>query len=337
MTESDNSWNLIKLQEDQKVSSKSLTIDVLSEESHGDDDILSNTSSCDEPGEFSFRSANEDCQLGVESVSDSLTTLTGLKGIGEKKDNSWKIKTWHIIILTSLVSVSLSLGVQKFWNLWMVPDIPKDVTILSRNGVSSNEVAALYSHLNFWEIPMQGQSKDQSVTTTQSSAQWKPSGKFYVDFDNRIAYPMPDEEVIGWQRFKTDFMIFWYTSKSKVKSLFPNETIKSLQNSYHGLLVLVTNEAAKIRCKVSVITEKVLESTISVWKLGESRTIKSLNFFHQWALSKKSNFILKLKQFGPKFDRTTKGFRNYNHKLHKKAWMWHRGTRKAVNSLSRRR
>ncbi|CAR26050.1 hypothetical protein ZYGR_0E00270 [Zygosaccharomyces rouxii] len=333
MTGGDNSWNLIKLQEGQKVSSKSLTIDFLSEESHVDDDILSNTSSSDELAEFSFRSANEDYQAGIGSISDSLATLTGPKGVGEKRDSSWKIKTWQIIVLTSLVSVSFSLVVQKFWNLWMFSDFPRDVTALTNSGISSGEAAVLYSDFNFWSTP--SQTQDQSLTSTQSGPQWKPSGKFYVDFDNRIAYPMPDEDVVGWKRFKADSMILWYTSKSKVKSLLRNDTIKSLQDSCRELLALVADEAAWIRGRFSIASDKALQSTSSIWQSCRDRTDKSVKLFHQW-LSSQSKFLPKWKQLGPRLHNTFEGLHNYNHKLHKKAWMWHRRTYKVLEGIHRR-
>ncbi|GAV52030.1 hypothetical protein ZYGR_0AG00210 [Zygosaccharomyces rouxii] len=333
MAGSDNSWHLIKLQEGQKVSSKSLTIDLFSEESHVDDDILSNTSSSDEPAEFSFRSANEDCQVGLGSVSDSLATLTGSRGVGEKRDNSWKLKTWQIVFFTSLISVSLSLVVQKFWNIWMVPDLPRDVTALSNNGFSSGEAAALYSDFNFWATPAHVQ--DRSLSSTRTSPQWKPSGKFYVDFDNRIAYPMPDEDLVGWKRFKADSMILWYTSKSKAKSLLQNDAIKSLQDSCHGLLVLVTDEAARIRDRFSIVTDKALKSTTSIWQVCKTRTDKSLNLLRRW-ISLQSKFLSKWKQLGSRLHGTVRKFHNYNHRLHKKAWMLHQRTQKAVDGMRRR-
>lgn len=305
MTENDNSWHLIGLQEDQKVSSKSLNIDLVSEESHVDDDILSNTSSSDDPAEFSFRSANEDYQAGLGSISDSLTTLTGSKGSGEKRDNSWKIKTWQVVVLTSLLSVSASLAVQNFWNLWMIPGLSKDNTALSCGGLSSGEAAALYSDFNFWTLPTQAQ--DQDLTGTQSSSQWKPTGKFYVDFDNRIAYPMPDEDVVGWKRFKADSMILWYMSKSKVKKLLQNDAIKSLQDSCHNLLVLVADKAARMRNKFSTVTGKAFSSTISIFQSCKTRADKSLNIFHRW-LSSQSQFLFQWKQVGSRFHGTIQKF-----------------------------
>lgn len=287
------------------MSSKSLNIDLVSEESHVDDDILSNTSSSDDPAEFSFRSANEDYQAGLGSISDSLTTLTGSKGTGEKRDNGWKIKTWQVVILTSLLSVSASLAIQKFWNLWMIPGLSRDNTALSRGGLSSGEAAALYSNFDFWTTPTQ--AEDQGLTGAQSGSQWKPAGKFYVDFDNRIAYPMPDEDVVGWERFKADSMILWYTSKSRVKKSLQNDVIKSLQDSCHDLLVLVADKAARIRNKFSTVTGEAFSSIISIFQSCKTRADKSLNIFHRW-LSSQSKFLFKWKQVGSRFHGTVRRF-----------------------------
>lgn len=329
MAGSDNSWNFVRLQEGQKISSKSLNIDLVSEESHMDDDILSNTSSSDELGEFSFRSANEiqPQHCGFPSISDSLATLTGSKSF-EKRDNSWKIKMWHVIVLTSLISVSVSLGIQKFWDFWVVPDLPRDITTLTHDGSPSNDAAVIYSDFNFWATPIQTQ--DPNLSHPRRSPQWKPTGKYYVDFDNRIAYPMPDEDVVSWGRFKADSMILWYTAKSKANYFLQTTAVGSLQDSYHELLVLVTDKVARIRDRLSIITDEALKSTRLIWELCKDRTETYSRVLQQW-LSSRS----KWEPLGSRFRRAFRRFHICNYELHKKAQMWHRGTLRAAKGVHR--
>ncbi|SJM84479.1 uncharacterized protein ZBIST_1699 [Zygosaccharomyces bailii] len=273
MSDSDNGWNLVRLKEDQMaISDSRLIVDLVSEGSHVDDDILSNTSSSEELADFSFRSAAEST-TGVRNVSDSLDTLTYSKTVERSsKEASWSFRTWQVVVLTSLISVSLSLGVQKFWNLSVADDWKADLAL--KVGAEPGTMGVTYSDFDFLTATTTTTTTAAANGVNAVSTVWKPSGKFYVDFDNRIAYPMSEEDMIGWKRCKADSMILWYTAKSKALALFNSKTVRSLENAYHEILVLVTEEAAKVRNKLSNAERAVVLPTMEIWQATSGRVFE---------------------------------------------------------------
>lgn len=219
-----------------------------------DADVLSNTSSEDSsqmnrvydmrtPGELKgaaiAAAATAADQTTVPAISESFDTLSGskiggtvlpsLEGsrlkdsvtatsmrndsisrmddvIDKCEGKTTKLRMWHVIMLTSLVSMTFSYLALEY-------SLTGDVFagFKSQQLLRNNERKMLYGNIDFV-------NKNSYDSTGNSLSQWAPSGKYYVDFDNHIAYPLKDDEIMGWKRYKADLVILWYTTKARMKN-----------------------------------------------------------------------------------------------------------------------
>ncbi|CAI4046790.1 hypothetical protein SKDZ_12G3410 [Saccharomyces kudriavzevii ZP591] len=256
---------LRKGKEEEEESSKSeISLDSLHESSFAgeddddfDADVLSNTSSEESTQMnriYDFRTSdgfnssvgNTD-QTTVSTISESFDTLSGSKiagtvlpsfegsklkdstpetsrrrdsglqtddviDISENKPN--KLKMWHVIMLSSLLSMTFSYLAVEY-------SLTGDIFagFKSQQLLRDNERKLLYSNIDFV-------NKRPYDSTSDSLSQWAPSGKYYVDFDNHIAYPLKDNDLMGWKRYKTNLVIFWYTSKARMRDGWHKRIVK---------------------------------------------------------------------------------------------------------------
>lgn len=260
------------------ISSKSqLSIDIISDESNVDDDILSNTSS-DEYAELSHclrsRNVNMHSSRYLEGSYDTLTGSTashgglgdqpevkaensGMRGFlthafvkGREKGHSlrWKklwdsgwfsnntLKLWHVVTISSLLSMFVFIGIQSY--------SPSFFNSLAKNGPSvtygthyndnahSNQL--VYGNINF----VNHQDSNQ--------LSWRPTGKYYVDFDNHIAYPITENDLIGLQKYKTDVLILWHTARVRWGKFLNANLIPSSKNLYRKFIRFFIEDANKL-------------------------------------------------------------------------------------------
>lgn len=398
-SESDNEWNLVHSHVDAAPGEPHA-------EAHPDDDILSNTSSSDELAEFSFRSASSGASGGggggggaaARTVSDSLDTLTGSRTVERPKPAAareppsgpaasgtrWRgrwtqrwappwgspsLSTWQVVLLTSLVSVALSLGAQKYWSL----SVGGFDGGSSRSGVirsGGDAINVVYSDLGFLTTHSANRGADAAVGNA-----WKPTGKFYVDFDNRIAYPMPEEDMVGWRRCKADSMIAWYMIKSKTLALLKSETARSLTDAYRDTRVLVTDlvtdqvarlwerlstvghaamtsgaewaETCQLRtlqlahvCRVRTMqwAKTCHEQTLILAKACHVRTVNLANACHRSLAKLHQRVLLHSHKLNvrKRWLRTLKGVKHYSKNMHRRALQWQRRTASALKSAKAR-
>lgn len=278
MPKVDDGWNLIKLHggDDPMASKSQLSIDVVSDDFNVDDDILSNTSSDDYAdlsnpfNQTTYNKNNEQAKF----ASDSFDTLTGsmtahasamVTNNAKKKNKSKKknkdhynnrianyffktfpsnltwpssiaLRLWHVVILSSLVSMLIFMGIQKYFEIF--DGLAKNRLSVT-HGSSKQEL--IYSDINFL-------NQDEKLLST-----WRPSGKYYVDFDNHIAYPISEEDQIGWKKYKTDVVILWYTLRSKMNPILNAKPIQlskvAITRNYHDVLLSINDDAKWLRDK----------------------------------------------------------------------------------------
>lgn len=284
MSKADDGWNIIKLREKGQL----IPVDVVSDDFYvDDDDILSNTSS-DDYADLSnpFNSNEKKAGNGI-NVSDSFETLTGSRNLALPKTSEIteddassnrltkkrlankilsnfnrygkpELKLWHVAMISSLVTVLVLVGTQRYFEIFN--------GIFKKDGVSvannSNTQDLIYSDINFL-------NHDEPLLST-----WKPSGKYYVDFDNHIAYPLPREELLGWQKFKTDSAILWYTSKSKINSVLASDSFAAVQQEYYKIVSLIKLDAIRIRDRITLAKFTVINkfhSTLPLFKANLKR------------------------------------------------------------------
>lgn len=243
-------------EEEEEASKSEISLDSLHEgpfaeedDEDFDADVLSNTSSEDSsqmnrgydlrtPDELKSAAATAADQTTVPAISESFDTLSGSKiggavlpslegsrlkdsvtatstrsdsglrmdGVIDKIEGKpTKLRMWHVIMLTSLVSMTFSYLALEY-------SLTGDVFagFKSQQLLRNNERKMLYGNIDFV-------NKKSFDSTGDSLSQWAPSGKYYVDFDNHIAYPLKDDEIMGWKRYKADFVILWYTTKARMK------------------------------------------------------------------------------------------------------------------------
>ncbi|CCE92967.1 Atg39p TDEL_0F01560 [Torulaspora delbrueckii] len=260
MPKTNDGWNVIKLPGEGLVTSSGVVADDFCVD---EDDILSNTSS-DDYADMSnpFNMSRKDVeQLGA--VSNSFDTLTGSKESssirnelnGTKRKTSAKdilsrfetlrkpeIKIWHVALLSSLVTILVLVGSQKYLKLFDGILHQNDTVSVTHN--SSNK-DLIYSDINFL-------NHDEPMSPT-----WRPTGQYYVDFDNHIAYPLPSKELLGWEKFKTDSVILWYTVKSKYRIFLRSDAVTNFKSGYHRFSDSMSQDAVWIRNKL-ILTKRLL-------------------------------------------------------------------------------
>lgn len=232
-----------------------------------DDDILSNTSS-DDYADMSnpFHMSRKDVEHPL-TVSDSFDTLTGSKDSGSIKNDVTpkkkkkripikdilsriesvrkpELKVWHVALLSSLVTVLVLVGSQKYLQLFDGILNQRDNVSIAHN--SSNK-DLIYSDINFL-------NNDEPM-----SPSWRPSGQYYVDFDNHIAYPLPSKDLLGWRKLKTDSAIFWYTLKARYRNFLASDAMATFQSRCHGLASLVKRKADWVQTNSVLAKRLVLE------------------------------------------------------------------------------
>lgn len=221
MSKLENSWNLVEVsgRADDDEDNENVNIDA--------DDVLSNSSS----GDGDSSDINDKFESDQELIRDILGSKTSkytpkkvskLESPGSHKrddENSGRyLKTWHIVFLTSMITTVLALGVQRYVLL-----LTGNASLESKD---SNEfdydgnAPILYKGINFINSGLSYPPNDYQELST-----WTPSGRYYIDFDNHIAYPVPIEEQIGWLKYKTDLIIAWYTVKAKLDLLLKDYKI----------------------------------------------------------------------------------------------------------------
>ncbi|SCU87647.1 LAMI_0D06920g1_1 [Lachancea mirantina] len=229
----DNSWNLINFYKNSGTASKSqVSVDMISENGNFDD-VLSNTSSEESNlplelsrgsrPEFSFDTLKPEPQergsgFLVEeqaAASAGLATADGeylevkqsLAGSARRMTQNLvgnygrKLRTWHIVVLTSSATLLVSHLVQGFWqNIWN--EESQDGLALTPHFTDhgGHSQGAVYRSTEFM-VPFGG---DVS------------SSKFYVDFEKRIAYPIDLENSVWSSKylaFAEYLDDFWHRSK----------------------------------------------------------------------------------------------------------------------------
>lgn len=260
MSKVDDGWNVVKLPQKGQLSSSGAVSDDYYVD---DDDILSNTSS-DEYAELTngFNLRQKDVE-NVKAVSDSFDTLTGSKNSGTVKSESLEkcknpdddrrttimdkilsrldnmrkpeLKVWHVAILSSLVTVFIIVGTQRYFRLF-------DGLLQQKGGVSvtdnSSDKDLMYSNINFL-------NRDESVSPT-----WRPTGKYFVDFDNHIAYPLPQNEYLPWQKIRTDTVILWYTVRSKWRSWVKSKPVATFGRKCYEFVQKLKTDTLRIHGKI---------------------------------------------------------------------------------------
>ncbi|QLL32844.1 hypothetical protein HG536_0D03660 [Torulaspora globosa] len=260
MSKTDDGWNVVKLPEKGQLSSGGAVSDDYYVD---DDDILSNTSSDDYADVTNAFNLGKKEIENVKPISDSYDTLTGSKNSGTVKSSSLEkcknpdddrrttimdkilsrfdnmrkpeLKAWHVAILSSLVTVFIIVGTQRYFELF-------DGILQQKAGVSvtdnSSDKDLMYSNINFL-------NRDESVSPT-----WRPTGKYYVDFDNHIAYPLPQKEDWPWQKFKTDTVILWYTVRSKCRSWFKSKPVADFGRKCYTFVHKLKTDTLRIHNKI---------------------------------------------------------------------------------------
>lgn len=286
MSKVDDGWNVIKLPEKGQLSASGAVSDDFYVD---DDDILSNTSS-DDYADLSnpFNLGKKDVEK-VKMISDSFETLTGSKIGGNLKSSSLEdpenpndnrrvtildnilskfdnmkkpeLKVWHVAILSSLVTVFIIVGTQRYFELFDGILHQKDGVSVSQN--SSNK-DLIYSDINFL-------NHDESVSPT-----WRPTGQYYVDFDNHIAYPLPQKELLHWQKLKTDAVIMWYTVRSKCRSWLNSESVTGFERQCYLFAQRVKNDTMWARDKYLVARSRALEQLADNFEVLRARAKISL-------------------------------------------------------------
>ncbi|CAI4664337.1 CIH_HP2_G0036520.mRNA.1.CDS.1 [Saccharomyces cerevisiae] len=375
MSEEDDHWNLVRLRrlrkgrEGEEQSSKSeISLDSLHESSFAgeddedfDADVLSNTSS-EESAQmnriYDFRTSNEFSNVGVNidrtgvpTISESFDTLSGsniggtvlpsMEGsklkdstirnsssrsdhiIDKSEGKSAKLKMWHVIMLSSLLSMTFSYLALEY-------SLTGDVLagFKSQQSLRNNERKLLYGNIDFVD-------KKSYDSSSDSLSQWAPSGKYYVDFDNHIAYPLKDDDLMGWRRYKTDLVILWYTTKSRMKDgwhkrinkinggriklhLFLKNSFKSAQESlrvlhkeqkrrWKRLFVLLHNKYRQFSPHIKRYFDHSCQKAKQCWS-GSRLQLRKLRFksmkpfrVFQFKVRKDTNwFVKQLKRFGLK-------------------------------------
>ncbi|QHS75022.1 Atg39p SPAR_L03300 [Saccharomyces paradoxus] len=376
MSEEDDHWNVVRLRrlrkgrEEEEESSKSeISLDSLHESSFAgeededfDADVLSNTSS-EESAQmnriYDFRTSDGFSNAGANTdetrgptISESFDTLSGSK-IGGKvlpslegsklkdsmirnssprmdhitdkgKSKSVKLKMWHVIMLSSLISMTFSYLALEY-------SLTGDMLagFKSQQSLRNNERKLLYDNIDFVD-------KKSHDSTSDSLSQWAPSGKYYVDFDNHIAYPLKDDDLMGWKRYKTDLVILWYTTKARMKDGWHKRINKInggriklhafLKNAFRSTQenLRILHKEQKIRWKrlfmlfhdkykqfsphVGRFFDHSCKKTKQYWSRSKLQirklrfdSIKPFRIF-QFKVRKDTNwFIKQLKQFGLKF------------------------------------
>ncbi|QLQ79722.1 hypothetical protein HG537_0C03700 [Torulaspora globosa] len=270
MSKVDDGWNVVKLpQKGQLNSSGAVSDDYFVD----DDDILSNTSSdeyADLTNPFNLSSRGID---NPRTVSDSFDTLTGSKNSGtsslnqdddrkmtimdrilSRLDNMKRpeLKIWHVAILSSLVTVFIIVGTQRYFELFDGIFQPKSGVSVTDN---TSDKDLMYSNINFL-------NRDESVSPT-----WRPTGKYYVDFDNHIAYPLPQNEYLPWQKLRTDTVIMWYTVRSKCRSWFKSKSVADFGRKCYTFVHKLKSDTLWIHNKILIGRNWVSE------RLGDSSEI----------------------------------------------------------------
>ncbi|EJS42568.1 YLR312C [Saccharomyces arboricola H-6] len=268
-----------EVEEEEEESSKSeISLDSLHESSFTGDvdedfdaDVLSNTSS-EESAQmnriYDFRTSNEmdgvvatADQTTVPPISESFDTLSGsnicetvlpsLEGsklkdsitatstrrdsglqtdviVNVSENKPSKLKMWHVVMLSSLLSMTFSYFALEY-------SLTGDVFagFKSQQLLSNNERKLLYGNIDFV-------NKKPYDSTSDSINQWAPAGKYYVDFDNHIAYPLKDDDLMGWKRYKTDLVILWYTTKARMKDVW-HKKVNTMKGDRIKLLAFFKN------------------------------------------------------------------------------------------------
>ncbi|CCC69562.1 hypothetical protein NCAS_0C05720 [Naumovozyma castellii] len=102
-------------------------------------------------------------------------------------------KTSTVIILTSIISILLCLGGQRLYMNYY------------HSRITNNRFYDSIDLRNY-------------ESSMHDVPHWSPSGKFYVDFDQHVAYPIKGNDLIGWRKYKTDAKIFWHRTKNTLES-----------------------------------------------------------------------------------------------------------------------
>ncbi|SCW01045.1 LAFE_0D03862g1_1 [Lachancea fermentati] len=197
----DNSWNLINFYKNSTTASKShVSIDMISDNGNFDD-VLSNTSSdeCDLPlnppkesvTEFSFDTltpqgkdkAADSATLSKFDFPETLEERWYSKVLRSLREAFVNLKTWQVILLTSSSTLLLTYLTQAYLesgadnSIENLPAIP----YFTQHG-------AVYKNIEL-VVPF---GEDIS------------SSKYFVDFENRVAYPVTSE-VSFWDKQKFQF------------------------------------------------------------------------------------------------------------------------------------
>lgn len=255
-------WNVIKLPGEGLTASGTVVADDFYVD---DDDILSNTSSddyTDMANPFNF--GKKDVE-NLQTISDSFDTLTGSKECGSMRDKAdgeskkmttrdvltrlgnlrkLQFKVWHVALLSSFVTFVVLVGCQNYLTVF-------DGILQHSAGASVDQKPSnkdlIYSEINFL-------NHDETY-----SPSWKPSGQYYVDFDNHIAYPLPSTELLGWEKLKTDSLILWYTAKSKYRTMLNSNAAANLKLKLQQLVISARYDVNRIRDRLKWVKQTLIE------------------------------------------------------------------------------
>lgn len=216
-----------------------------------DDDILSTSSS--EVSSCVDELEHSEPVEPVEPVSNSLDTLTGsaqeqrqtiMRTANETDYEYAPLSNWSnvcLLVFTAIMSVSLTLAATKYF---YVADTSQ----------------------RFTPNPFTNPITNQELTFGSTKLAWPPTGKYYIDFDNQIAFPITDDSFTGWNAYKTKINILWYTTKAHCKHYN-----KIILKNYHATTRSIVQST-------SLIKQDLI--TLYTWMRP---TIKNkLIAFHSW-------------------------------------------------------
>ncbi|CCF59915.1 hypothetical protein KAFR_0I01340 [Kazachstania africana CBS 2517] len=271
-------------------------------------DVLSNTSSESSPHNYKNDDDDDDDDDGddefntlshpsvpTNNIDTSFDTLTGSK-IGKSKNlvipkvedlsffaNSGnndilngkisknKFKNLHLIVLTSLVSVILTIGFEKSLQMYRDQYYHTTTTDTENNGIVKGPTDDLSvswlieTQQTYLKVKLNDDDDNNAALLTDPGPNnWVPKGKYYVDFDNRIIVPINEDEFNIFQSTK----LYWYTILSNVKKKYHEDYYRSIRRA---------NDSYRKLVKMSTYYSKAIKGMVIRNCSNQSKRLKQLS------------------------------------------------------------
>ncbi|CCK72355.1 Atg39p KNAG_0J02760 [Huiozyma naganishii CBS 8797] len=127
-----------------------------------------------------------------------------------RSGDDWVVSV-KVLVVTVLVTFLTTLLLQRGYDHWL------ERSRVGSRGKLDMRHWQIVGGVDHWATLAHDRGLPQRASWNPTG---NPTGKYYVDFDNRFICPLQEGDVVGWRRFKTVARIARHTARSKLCQLY---------------------------------------------------------------------------------------------------------------------